>query len=180
MDDVSLLPIRAEDLDEMCRFATDPNAGGEFEWTGFRDHRAVRRRWEEDGWINAKDASLAVVRSIHTDDNPIANTFAGIVTWRDRSVGPIKGTCYEVGIGLLPDHRDQGVGTAAHRLLVEYLFSNTPVHRLQAFTDTDNLAERRALEKTGFECEGILRELCFRNGRWRDSAIYSLLRPSAG
>jgi len=34
--------------------------------------------------------------------------------------------------------------------LVTYLFSHTPVQRIEAGTDLNNVAEQRALEKAGF------------------------------
>jgi hypothetical protein len=44
MSDVALRPIQEADLDDLCRYVTDPEAGGEFEWAGFRDPKALRRR----------------------------------------------------------------------------------------------------------------------------------------
>jgi RimJ/RimL family protein N-acetyltransferase len=42
--------------------------------------------------------------------------------------------------------------------------------------DYDNVAEQRALEKSGFRREGVLRQAGFRGGRWRDGILYALLR----
>jgi RimJ/RimL family protein N-acetyltransferase len=36
------------------------------------------------------------------------------------------------------------------RLLVDYLFRFTTVHRLEAGTEADNVAEQQALERIGF------------------------------
>jgi ribosomal-protein-alanine N-acetyltransferase len=168
MDDVTLRPIQESDLDALLRFATDPSAGGEFEWTGFEDTRAIRKRWEEDGWIKPENTWLAVSRG--------DGTFGGVVSWRDQSYKNTKGSCFEVGCALLPEHRGQGVGTTAQLLMVDYLFQNTAAHRLQALTETDNLAEQRALEKCGFQREGLLRGRHFRAGEWRDSVLYARLR----
>ena len=71
------------------------------------------------------------------------------------------------------------MGTAAQRLLVEHLLATTTAHRIWAGTEVDNLAEQRALEKCGFRREGLLRGAYFRDGRWRDSLIYGLLREDA-
>lgn len=38
------------------------------------------------------------------------------------------------------------------------------------------MAEQRALEKAGFTREGVLRGTTFRQGRWHDQVIYSVLR----
>jgi RimJ/RimL family protein N-acetyltransferase len=42
------------------------------------------------------------------------------------------------------------------------------------------VAEQRALEKVGFEPEGVRRQVAFRAGRWRDGIIYALLRTRPG
>ena len=58
---VRLRPVREEDLEPMARFSLEPEALGEFEWTGFTDPRARRRRWEEDGLLGDDSSVLAVV-----------------------------------------------------------------------------------------------------------------------
>ncbi len=169
MDDTFLRPIREDDLDLIDRFWLDPESASEFEWVGFRDTKTFRRRWEEDGWLGAEQSELAVARG--------EGEFAGIVSWKDRTHRIGKALVFEIGIILLPEHRGRGVGAAAQRLLVEYLFTHTPAHRIEAFTEVDNVKEQRALEKAGFEKEGVLRDVVFRGGQWRSSCVYSLIRP---
>ncbi|MEU8886798.1 GNAT family protein [Streptomyces sp. NPDC048442] len=52
----------------------------------------------------------------------------------------------------------------------------TPVSRIEADTEADNVAERRALEKCGFTQEGVMRGRTFRAGAWRDIVRYAILR----
>ena len=59
---------------------------------------------------------------------------------------------------------------------MDHLFRFTTVHRLEAGTDADNIAEQKALERIGFTREGVLRQVAFRDGAWRDALIYGLLR----
>ena len=167
MDDVFLRPIEEADLDDLGRYSTDPEAAGEFEWIGFTDPRAIRRRWEEDRWLGSEHSRLAVVSG---------GELAGDVSYKDRSQGIAKAAIFEIGIALFPEHRSRGVGTTAQRLLVRYLFENTPAHRLEAYTEVENVAEQRALEKVGFEREGVLRRTVFRAGMWHDSIVYALFR----
>jgi RimJ/RimL family protein N-acetyltransferase len=165
---VRLRPIEQADLDVLRRLDTDPSASEPFEWTGFRDPQARRRRWEEDGWLGRDSAHLAVSLP--------DGTLAGIVSWRTIKVGGPDGGCLEIGALLFPEHRSPGLGTAAQRLLTEYLFATTLANRLQAITDTENLAEQRALERIGFQHEGVMRGLAFIGGRWRDGVLYARLR----
>jgi RimJ/RimL family protein N-acetyltransferase len=107
-------------------------------------------------------------------------TLAGVVSWRAvRPGGGVDGGCYELGILLFPEHRGRGLGSEAQRLLVEYLFATTLANRLQAITDTRNLAEQRALERIGFRREGVMRGVAFIAGEWRDMVVYGLLRAEA-
>lgn len=98
----------------------------------------------------------------------------GAVSWHlpaDRAPG-----IWILGSWLLPEHRGRGVGTAAHRLLVDYLFAHTPAHRLEATTEPGNAAEQRALEARRFRREGGIRQNAVRRGQWQDSVLYGLLR----
>ena len=99
----------------------------------------------------------------------------GFVGWRKITAGPAS-YYWNMGIGLLPEARGKGAGTAAQRELVRYLFAHTQVRRLEADTETENVAEQRALEKVGFTREGVRRAIVFRDGEWRDSVVYSILR----
>ena len=58
---VRLRPIEETDLELLSRFDTDPAASQPFEWTGFPDTHARRRRWEKDGFIGGDSTQLAVV-----------------------------------------------------------------------------------------------------------------------
>jgi RimJ/RimL family protein N-acetyltransferase len=163
---VTLRPVGAEDLHLLGRFLTDPVAGGEFEWFGYRVPRVkhLERRWHEDGLIGEEESFLAIA----IEDG----TCIGWVNWRPVD----RFGAYEIGISLLPEHRGQGHGTEAQRQLADYLFSTTATHRLEARTETDNIAEQKALERIGFRREGVRRAGAFRDGLWRDGLLYGLLR----
>jgi [ribosomal protein S5]-alanine N-acetyltransferase len=165
---VTLRAFREEDLGFLDRLCADPAALGAFEWFGFRDVRSWRRRWEQDGFVGPDSTALAVVAA--------DGTLIGIASWKAIGRGGSPGVCYEIGLALLPQHRGQGLGTAAQRLLIDHLFRFTTVHRPEAGTDAENLAEQKALERIGFTREGVLREVAFRDRTWRDTLLYGLLR----
>jgi RimJ/RimL family protein N-acetyltransferase len=170
--EITLRAFQEDDLPFLDRLCTDPGALGVFEWPGFVDVRARRRRWESDGYIGVESTALAVVLP--------DGTLAGIASWQARDRGGSPGVCFEVGLALVPEHRGRGLGTAAHRLLVDHLFRYTTAHRLEALTNTGNVAEQKVLERLGFQREGVLRGIVFGNGDWQDNVIYSLLRDEAG
>ena len=70
----------------------------------------------------------------------------------------------------------QGYATEAARTLLQWAFEALDLNRVQAETDTRNLASARVLEKLGFVREGTLREDCIVNGEVSDSWVFGLLR----
>lgn len=165
---LQLRPLEEADLGTLGRFDTEPSLSQPFEWAGFRDPRARRRRWEQDGYLGEDHSILTVAIP--------DGSFVGYVTWwPTRTFGP-RGGCFDVGIILLPEHRGKGLGAAAQVILADYLFATTLANRLQAITDVENVAEHRALKRAGFQREGVMRSVSFVGGQWRDGALYARLR----
>jgi RimJ/RimL family protein N-acetyltransferase len=101
----------------------------------------------------------------------------GVVNWQAVGHGGTFGcAAWNIGIELMTDARGRGVGTTAQRLLAEHLFATTELDRVEAGTDVDNVAERRALEKAGFRQDGVIRGAQLRGGQRRDMVLYGMLR----
>jgi RimJ/RimL family protein N-acetyltransferase len=166
---VCLRPVEERDLGNLERGSTDPALSQPFEWHGYRDPTAHRRRWEQDHYLGERDSRLVVA---HADEE---RAFAGFVVWRAVELsGPV--VCYNIGILLLPEQRGQGLGSAAQCLLADYLFCTTLANRVEAGTEAENIAEQRALKKAGFRREGLQRGRGFREGRMVDGITFARLR----
>jgi RimJ/RimL family protein N-acetyltransferase len=165
-DEIRLRPLVEDDLDLVRRFATEPGLIGP-NWYGFRDPTVHARRLAADGYLGADDSRLMV--------EVVGGAAAGFVAWSAGSVNTLT-KHWEIGIVLLPEWRGRGIGWQAQAMLCDYLFEHTPVQRIQAGTQPENIAERKALEKAGFQLEGVLRAAEFRAGGWRDGCLYSRLR----
>lgn len=165
-DEVALRLVREDDLPMLEELTQDPERTGEFEWFGWHDLRHWRRAWDENGLIGDEGGTLVAACGARR---------LGFVNWRRQQL-TAAGSCWEIGIILLPEARGQGFGTQAQQLLARYLFAHSTVHRVWAATEVENIAEQRALEKAGFTREGVSRATGWRNGAWRDGVVYSLLR----
>ena len=166
MDDHLTLRLVAEDdLAILDRLTQDPDATGEFAWSGWRDLLRFRRGWAEDRLVGDDGGVLVIARK----DERI-----GFVSWFRVDFPPASH--WSMGIGLLPEARGHGYGTQAHLLLARYLFAHTNVQRIEAATEVGNVAEQRALEKAGFTREGVHRATNWRDGAYRDGVWYSMLR----
>ena len=82
----------------------------------------------------------------------------------------------EIWYQVHPTFRRQGVGTQAACLLVNHLFSTTPVNRLQATVVVGNQGSCGVLENAGMQAEGIYRGIFYLDGRYQDMHLYALVR----
>ena len=91
------------------------------------------------------------------------------IDWRNRSS--------EFGI-LIGDktYWNQGYGTEAVRLLVEHGFNTLNLNRIFLRVFENNPRAIRAYEKAGFIHEGRLRQAEFRDGKYHDVLIMSILK----
>ena len=80
----------------------------------------------------------------------------------------------ELGYILAPEARGRGAATDAFRQLTAWGFARG-FQRLELRGNADNEASRRVAERCGYNLEGILRSVYFKEGRRSDMFIYSRL-----
>jgi len=110
-------------------------------------------------------------------------TFCWFVSAAGQAVGSVslKNISYsmsygEIGYGVAESHQGKGIATAAVRLLVNKIFTESKLRRLIAYVHEENHASRRVLEKLGFQEEGLLRDHYVINGIPANEALYGLLK----
>jgi RimJ/RimL family protein N-acetyltransferase len=82
-----------------------------------------------------------------------------------------------IGIDICEDDRlEQGLGTEALGLWVDYLFANSTTHRLGLDTWSFNPRMLRVAKKLGFTPEGAQREVVQWQGQWLDFVHFGMLR----
>jgi ribosomal-protein-alanine N-acetyltransferase len=82
----------------------------------------------------------------------------------------------EIGYLLAANLHRKGLMQEALRAVLSYGFENMQLHSVEANTNPANLASQRLLEKFGFVREAYFRENYFFDGKFLDSAIYSLIK----
>jgi RimJ/RimL family protein N-acetyltransferase len=84
----------------------------------------------------------------------------------------------ELGI-MIGDKRQwgQGYGREAIKLLLPFGFATLNLHRIYLRVDATHPAAIRCYTNCGFVEEGRLRDAVFRQGRFEDQLIMSILRP---
>lgn len=113
-------------------------------------------------------------------------TYAFAITIDDKAIGSIgvfrKDNIHyrtaEMGYYIAELYWGQGLGTSAVKQLSHYIFQHTDIIRIYAEPFAYNIASCRILEKSGFICEGILRQNAIKNGKVLDMKMYSLVKEN--
>ncbi|WP_435334238.1 GNAT family N-acetyltransferase [Haloarchaeobius sp. TZWWS8] len=89
---------------------------------------------------------------------------------RDENAG-----AFEVAYWLTPPAHGEGLMSEAVPLVLDHLFGQRRVHRVQARALSWTDGSRGLLEKVGFTEEGVMRDAKFVDGEYVDVHLYSLL-----
>jgi ribosomal-protein-alanine N-acetyltransferase len=83
----------------------------------------------------------------------------------------------ELGYALHPDFHNKGIMNEVLSVVIKYGFEQMKLHSIEANINPANIASQKLLEKNGFVREAYFKENFFWQGKFLDSAIYSLLAP---
>jgi ribosomal-protein-serine acetyltransferase len=81
----------------------------------------------------------------------------------------------EVGYWLAESYYGKGIMTTAVRMLIDKGFTEHGLNRIEIICATGNRKSRAVPERLNMQCEAILRQRMFVNGRFHDIALYSIL-----
>lgn len=82
----------------------------------------------------------------------------------------------EIGITISPKHQQKGYAKEAMQAILQFLFEEKALHRVQETVDAENEASIRLLESLGFRQEGHFIENIWFNGKWGSEYQYAMLR----
>jgi diamine N-acetyltransferase len=82
------------------------------------------------------------------------------------------------GVGIIiknTANRNQGIGSEALELLINYAFAKLNLHQLFANIDVDNAPSITLFTKFGFEKIGVKKDWNLINGKYKDEAMFQLI-----
>ena len=143
----------------------------------------VMRYWDAPLWTERDRAErfIAACRQMSEEGSGVRlaverDCDGALIGW--CSVSRWNPACRSASLGYCFDDAvwGQGYATEAARAVLRWAFDALDLNRVQAETDTRNLASARVLEKLGFVREGTLREDCIVNGEVSDTWVYGLIK----
>lgn len=81
----------------------------------------------------------------------------------------------EIGYWLDEDFVGRGLVTRASKQVLNYLFQQKKIHRVEIVCAANNTRSRAIPERLGFTLEGIMREALWDDNQFVNQAMYSLL-----
>jgi ribosomal-protein-alanine N-acetyltransferase len=103
------------------------------------------------------------------------NVAIGIVDY-DVILKNSEGGIVEIGYFIKPEYWGLGYATEMSKALIEYLFTNSNIHKIIASCNSSNLPSENIMKKLGMTYEGKLRKVRYKDGKWADETKYGLLR----
>jgi RimJ/RimL family protein N-acetyltransferase len=132
----------------------------------FPNSRAKMRSFFDKVTLGNSDIVLAIVNV--GDGVHVGNVGLHNINWVYR--------CAELGIIIgEKKYQGRGIATEAMRLFLGHAFQRLNLHKVYLLTDANNESAIRAFQKVGFVQEGLLREDCFRNGKFSNSVYMGCL-----
>jgi RimJ/RimL family protein N-acetyltransferase len=162
---VKLRAIEPEDLEMLREMKNDPWAeslvGG---WS------LPISKAQQLAWYQRLSEEKNIIRFIiETEkDGAVGFTTLTDIDWKNRSA--CSGTM------LAKKHISKGIATDAVMARLKYSFDELQLNRIEANILAHNIASQRLVEKVGYKVEGTKRQAIYKNGKYNDVIIYSILK----
>jgi len=164
---LTLRPPTAADVPELFALGSDPEVTRWFSWGPYRSRTEpadyVRRAHER--LLEGLQLDLLMV---HAEHGAVGVT--GLSEWSTRDRRAVVGTWFGRAWW------GSGLNAESKALVMHLAFDVCGLERLSAYADTRHARSQAALEKIGFEREGVLRGWHRHGEEQKDVVFYGLLR----
>ncbi|HEY8505529.1 MAG TPA: GNAT family protein [Gemmataceae bacterium] len=168
---VRLRPLREADAEAVFAYCSNPNMTRFTLWEthqGMADTKLFVRDYARSRYREQVPEPMGIVLRDDPADRVIGT--AGCF-WASK-----PNLTMELGYALAEPYWGRGLVAEASALLLDHVFANYPVERIQARCMAENTASARVMQKLGMTYEGTLRSALLRRGKFRDLHYYSILR----
>ena len=155
-----------KDVEEIYRYRNDDDVyvslGGVFhgmsrenvkEWINFHNH-------------NEKDHVWVIVDKV--SDKCVGHLGLYQIDFRNGKA--------EIGIAIAKEYWGKGIGKLAYKEILNYAFNQLNLNRVETFNLASNKKIIHIKQKFGFQIEGIMRQVLFKNGQYQDKMIMAILK----
>lgn len=150
--------LRAAEDDWLAPWdATDPDR------PRWRPHTAVHRRWADRAGREGTALALVIV----VDGNIVGQVSASPILYGSQRTA-------SVGYWVSRRVAGRGIAPRAVALLIDHLFAELGMHRIEVTIRPENAASLRVAQKLGLRDEGLRRGAVHVDGAWRDHRVFAM------
>jgi RimJ/RimL family protein N-acetyltransferase len=160
---IRLRLVEARDLQAIASLRNDYST-----WSQLGDPRPAKPGRQE-AWLAGVNASADKMYFI-AEDAP--GVMAGLVRMDEYD---LVGRSIRVGTDVVCARRGQGLGRRIFATILKYCFHHLGVHRVWLAVLSTNRVAMKLYRSSGFKREGRYREAVFRDGKWVDYVLMSIL-----
>jgi ribosomal-protein-alanine N-acetyltransferase len=161
-DRLLLRPFRLDDEAAVHAFTSDPEVT---RYTSWNPHTPAETRARLRALVSDREKWAIQLR-----DEATAIGWTGFVSIdADRKTGIF-------GYLLHRNYWGKGYAGETAAALIRFGFTQLNLHRVVAECDVENVPSIKILEKLGMRREAHFRKNIFKEGQWRDTCLYALLR----
>lgn len=128
---------------------------------------AYEKQWVEKTIFDSKDIKLAIC--LVESNRYIGNVYMTNIDMQKQS-------CHSHILIGEKDCWGKGYAREALQILCNYMFMERNIHRIQAIVLESNKASLKMHQKCGYKIDGLMRDSCFKDGKFQNQYILSLLK----
>ena len=159
--------VEEKHLEQLLKWRNDP-----YNRQFYREFRVMaienKKKWFLEKVVNDDSWQFFTVRPIDKPEKVIGSTGLTYINWVYRTAE------FSITIGD-KDYRGKGIGSDTLRTLIDHGFNSLNLNRIWCEVYSNNAAID-VYKRIGFKEEGLLRETVFKNGKYLDSHILSMLK----
>lgn len=166
-EDITLRAIEESDLELLKEMINDPEIENMTGGYSYPVSTYQQRKWFES--LSNRQNELRLI--IDTEEHgAIGVVMLTDIDWKNRTAQAHSKITSRNNL------RGKGYGTKVSKALVKYAFEELNLHCLYGHAIDYNIASQRVMEKCGFKKEGVLRERVYKNGKYHNVIVWSILK----
>lgn len=88
----------------------------------------------------------------------------------------VNKSCFWSGIKIHPDYNGKGFGTQTVLLILKFVFEELNMERCTGQCIEEHTVAKKLMEKVGFKVEALQRHSIFKNGKYHNQFVLSILK----
>lgn len=159
-----LAPLNSSDTDLVYKLFNEPLVYNFGFLSYYYPQSDIQIKKMVERWLTTYDQKHFVIDSDNNEKVGIAQLY---------NIDNVNRKC-ELGILILPDKSNQGLGTIILNNLINICFSHINLHKIEVKIMEENEISINLFRKCGFIEEGILKDSIFHKGQFKNVHLFGL------